>query len=104
MRRKHHVLAVLVLVAAAASVLVTAGAGVAGSKAKGPSGYVGKNKPLVGSGGGYGESYIASAPTLAHALFNAKLLPSNKAARDLSLAAYGRSARTVDYALALKCW
>jgi ribose transport system substrate-binding protein len=105
MRRKRHVVAALMFVTAAASVLlVTAGAGVAGSKTTGPSGFVGTGKPLVGSGGAYGESYIAPAPTLAHALFSAKLLPANKAARNIALAAYGRSSRTVNYALALKCW
>jgi ribose transport system substrate-binding protein len=105
MKRKRQVVAALMFMAAAASMLfVTAGAGVAGSKTTGPSGYVGTGKPLVGSGGAYGESYIAPAPTLAHTLFHANLLPANKAARNIALAAFGRSGHKVNYALALKCW
>lgn len=104
MRRKRHVVAALMFVTAASVLLVTAGAGVAGSPVKGPSGVVGTGKPLVGSGGAYGESYVAPKPTLTHALFKANLLPANKMARNIALAAYGRSSRTVNYALALKCW
>ena len=64
----------------------------------------GKRAGHVGKGGGYGEVYRATASTLKKTLFNAKLLPANKTARNIALAAYGRSTRKVNYALALKCW
>jgi ribose transport system substrate-binding protein len=104
MRSKRHALAGVMVAAAVAVALVTAGSGAAGRTANGPSGWVGKATPLVGTGGAYGESYVAPASTLTHALFSAKLLPANKSAKNISLAAYGRSSRTVNYALALKCW
>jgi ABC-type sugar transport system substrate-binding protein len=107
MRRKRQVLAVLLFAAAAAIALVTAGSGAAGGRhaaVSGPSGYVGSGSPMVGSGGGFGESFTAPAPTLAHTLFQANLLPADKSARDVALAALGRSTKTVNYALALKCW
>jgi ABC-type sugar transport system substrate-binding protein len=106
MRRKRQLVAVLTLAAATAMALVMAASGAAGGRhaaTSGPSG-VGTGGPKVGSGGGYGETYSAAKATLTHALFQANLLPSNKAARNISLAAYGRSAKTVNYALALKCW
>ncbi|HEY5661285.1 MAG TPA: substrate-binding domain-containing protein [Gaiellaceae bacterium] len=59
---------------------------------------------MVGSGGGYGETYKAKASTLKKTLFNAKLLPTNKMARNIALAALGRSDKKVNLNLALKCW
>ncbi|HUK95695.1 MAG TPA: substrate-binding domain-containing protein [Gaiellaceae bacterium] len=53
---------------------------------------------------GYGEVYKAPKSVLAHTLFNAKLLPAHRMARDIALAAFGRSTRKVNYQLALKCW
>lgn len=104
MRRKRQVFTVLMFVAALAIALVTAASGMAGGKTSGPSGWVGTGGGTTGSGGGYGETYSAPNASLTHALFNAKLLPANKTARNISLAAYGRVNKPVNYALALKCW
>lgn len=105
MTRKRQALAVLLVATAALIALVAAGGGTAGHSAvTGPSGYVGSGKPVVGSGGGFGEKYTAPAPTLAHTLFHANLLPAKGAARNIALAALGRSTKTVNYTLALKCW
>jgi len=106
MRGKRHLVAVLMLAAATAIALVTAGSGAAGgrhSAISGPSG-VGTGGAMVGKGGGYGETYSAPKGTLTHALFQANLLPANKSARNISLAAYGRVTKKVNYALALSCW
>jgi ribose transport system substrate-binding protein len=106
MRRKRQLVAVLMLAAATATALVMAASGSAGgrhSATSGPSG-VGTGGAMVGTGGGFGEKYSAAKGTLTHALFQANLLPAGKAARNISLAAYGRSAKTANYALALKCW
>jgi ribose transport system substrate-binding protein len=54
--------------------------------------------------GGFGETYKAKPSTLKKTLFDAKLLPKNKMARNIALAAYGRSDKKVNQALALKCW
>jgi ribose transport system substrate-binding protein len=54
--------------------------------------------------GGFGEVYKAKTTTLKKALFNAKLLPSNKAARNIALAGLGRADKAVNQNLALKCW
>jgi ribose transport system substrate-binding protein len=101
MRRKRPVLAGLVVMAAV-GLLVTSAATGAGTN--GPSGFVGKAAPMVGSGGGFGETFAAPASTLAHTLFSAKLLPTQKAARNVSLAAFGRATKKVNYDLAYKCW
>ena len=106
MRRKRQGVAVLMLAAAAAIALVTAASGTAGgrhSATSGPSG-VGTGGAMVGSGGGFGETFSAPKGTLTHALFQANLLPANKSAKNISLAAYGRVTKKVNYALALKCW
>ena len=106
MRRKRQFVAVLMLAAATAIALVMAASGTAGgrhSATSGPSG-VGTGGAVVGSGGGFGETYSAPKGTLTHALFQANLLPPGKTARNISLAAYGRSTKTANYALALKCW
>lgn len=54
--------------------------------------------------GGFGETYQAKPATLKKTLFDAKLLPKNKMARNVALAAYGRANKKVNQALALKCW
>jgi ABC-type sugar transport system substrate-binding protein len=92
----------LVVLAAAALALAASASG--GSKTTGPSGVVGKGGTMIGKGGGFGEKYSAPSTTLSHALFKSSLLPSNKAARNISLASLGRSTKRVNYALALKCW
>lgn len=107
MRRNRRHLAVMMVAAATAICLAAPTSGVASgtrSAASGPSGYVGKGGPMVGSGGGFGESYKAPSTTLTHALFHANLLPANKAGRNITLAALGRATKTVNYALALSCW
>src|SRR5438093_5914442 len=82
----------VVAVLAATLVLVAAGQG-------------GRAAPqVVGSGGGFGEVYKAKASTLKKTLFNAKLLPASKAARNIALAALGRADKKVNLNLALKCW
>ena len=108
MRGKRPFILALAVLATAALAAVAATQGAAGSTTagggSGPSGYVGKGGGMVGTGGGYGEVYKAPEATLAHALFDAKLLPQNKLARDIVLAAYGRATKKVNYNLALKCW
>jgi ribose transport system substrate-binding protein len=104
MRRKRHVLALPMLAAAGAIALVTAGIGAAGGTVSGPSGWVGAGGGTTSNGSGFGETYSAPNATLTHALFSDKLLPTNKMAKDVSLAAFGRSTKKVNYALALKCW
>jgi ribose transport system substrate-binding protein len=54
--------------------------------------------------GGFGEVYKAKPSTLKKTLFNAKLLPANKMARNIALAALGRAEKKVNLNLALKCW
>ena len=105
MRRKAQIVALLLFATTASIALIAATSGNAGGKATtGPSGYVGKGGAVIGKGGGFGETYQAPSTTLAHTLFKAKLLPKDKTARDISLAAFGRSTKTVNYTLALKCW
>jgi ribose transport system substrate-binding protein len=99
MRRKRPMFVALAVAAAALAVAATASGG---SKTSGPSG-VGSGK-MIGSGGGFGEVFKAPSGTLAHALFHANLLPSNKAGRNIALASFGRSTKKVNYALALSCW
>ena len=57
-----------------------------------------------GAQAGFGEVYKAKTATLKKTLFDAKLLPANKTARNIALAAYGRADRKVNQALALRCW
>ena len=64
----------------------------------------GRGPVFIGKGGGFGEVYRAKASTLAQTLFQATLLPSNPAARNIALAGLGRAERTVNHALALRCW
>ena len=101
MRGKRQLVMVL-LVAAAAGLTLASAAGSAGTS--GPSGFVGKATPAIGSGGGFGETFKAPASTLAHTLFDAKLLPANKAGRNIALGAFGRVTKKVNYDLAYKCW
>ncbi len=54
--------------------------------------------------GGFGEVYKANPATLKKTLFDARLLPKNKMARNIALAAYGRADRKVDFDLAFRCW
>jgi ribose transport system substrate-binding protein len=58
----------------------------------------------AGTAGGFGEVYKAKTSTLKKTLFNAKLLPANKMARNIALAALGRAEKKVNLNLALKCW
>ena len=58
----------------------------------------------AGTAGGFGEVYKAKTSTLKKTLFNAKLLPANKTARNIALAALGRADKKVNLNLALKCW
>jgi ABC-type sugar transport system substrate-binding protein len=83
----------LVAVLVTTLVLVTAGQGGRSAKPR-----------AVGTGGGFGEVYKARSSTLKKTLFNAKLLPANKTARNIALAALGRSEKKVNLNLALKCW
>jgi ribose transport system substrate-binding protein len=54
--------------------------------------------------GGFGEVYKAKSSTLKKTLFSAKLLPSNKMARNIALAGLGRAEKKVNLNLALRCW
>jgi ribose transport system substrate-binding protein len=60
--------------------------------------------PTVGAGGGFGEVYRARTATLAKTLFDAKLLPAPRLARNIALAGLGRADKKVNYDLALRCW
>jgi ABC-type sugar transport system substrate-binding protein len=90
----------LLVVLAATLVLVAAGHGGTGNK---PT-VAAANPTVVGAGGGFGEVYKAKAATLKKTLFNAKLLPANKMARNIALAGLGRADKKVNLNLALKCW
>jgi ribose transport system substrate-binding protein len=100
MSRRGAILVVLPLVLlVAALVVATAGLGSPGKthvKAAGPV--------YIGKGGGFGEVYRAKASTLAHTLFQARLLPEVPMARNIALAGLGRAERKVNYDLALQCW
>jgi ribose transport system substrate-binding protein len=88
-------LRVVPLLALVVAMLVVVAAGQSGRLAK---------PRVVGSGGGFGEVYKAKSSTLKKTLFNARLLPANKAARNIALAALGRADKKVNLNLALKCW
>jgi len=100
MSRRGAILVVLPLVLlVAALVVATAGLGSTGkthAKAAGPV--------LIGKGGGFGEVYRARSATLAKTLFDAKLLPAFRPARNIALAGLGRADKKVNYDLALRCW
>src|SRR5436190_2176959 len=95
--RRLRVVPLLVLLAATL-VLVAAGHGGTGNK---PTAASSKAQPAAG---GFGEVYKAQTATLKKALFNAKLLPANKTARNIALAGLGRADKPVNQNLALKCW
>ena len=97
--RRHMLVGVLMLV-----LLATALALVSTSSGSTTTKHAATVGPVVGSGGGFGEVYKAKASTLAKTLFNAKLLPANKTARNIVLAGLGRGDKKVNLALALKCW
>ena len=97
-RRMRRLLPVLVVLAATL-VLVAAGHGGTGNK---PDAVAVKAQPTAG--GAFGEVYKANPAILKKTLFNAKLLPANKTARNIALAAYGRSDNKVNQNLALSCW
>jgi ABC-type sugar transport system substrate-binding protein len=96
-RRTGSTAALLVLVAAALA-LASTGRGSTDSTR------VASASPFVGSGSGFGEVYQAKAATLKKTLFKATLLPKDKTARNIALAAFGRADKAVDQNLALKCW
>ena len=54
--------------------------------------------------GGFGEVYTAKTATLKKTLFDAKLLPANKTARNIALAGLGRADKKVNLNLAYNCW
>ncbi len=99
-RRKRPMMVLLVLaLLAVALALVSTGLGSTGKRQA-----AGAAPVLVGSGGGYGEVYVAKASTLKKTLFKATLLPADKTARNIALAGLGRADRKVNQDLALKCW
>jgi ribose transport system substrate-binding protein len=100
-RRKGTVMAVvlvLVLVAAALA-LVSTGSGSTDIRKAAIA-----SPPTVGTGGGFGEVYRARTATLAKTLFDAKLLPAFRPARNIALAGLSRADKKVNYDLALRCW
>ena len=58
----------------------------------------------AGAQGGFGEVYKAKPSTLKKTLFDAKLLPANRAARNIALAGLGRAEKKVNLNLAYRCW
>jgi ribose transport system substrate-binding protein len=95
---RRWVLGLGVTLLALALVIVAAALGGTGSSSAPAA------SPAKSGAGGYGEVYKAKTAVLAKTLFNAKLLPGSKMARNIALAAYGRASRKVDYNLALRCW
>ena len=97
-RRLRPVLLVLVLLA---GTLVLVAAGNSGTSDK-----LGTYPETLQSSeaGGFGEVYAAKRALLKKTLFNAKLLPANRMARNIALAAYGRADNRVNQNLALRCW
>lgn len=96
-RRKRAVMVLMLVLLAAALALVATSRGGTDSKR-------GASASGAKIAGGFGEVYKANPATLEKTLFNAKLLPSNKMARNIALAAYGRADKKVNQNLALKCW
>jgi ribose transport system substrate-binding protein len=58
----------------------------------------------AGAQGGFGEVYKAKPTTLKKTLFDAKLLPANRTARNIALAGLGRAEKKVNLNLAYRCW
>jgi ribose transport system substrate-binding protein len=52
----------------------------------------------------YGETYDADPAIIEQALFDASLLPTDPAQKQVALAAFARADDPVDYDLALQCW
>ena len=90
--------ALMLVLLTATLVVVAAGRGGTGHKADASA------ANARSGAGGFGEVYKANPATLKKTLFNAKLLPSNKTASNIALAAYGRADKQVDQNLALRCW
>jgi ribose transport system substrate-binding protein len=97
-RHVRRLLPVFVLLAATLVVVAT-GLGSTGAKPTAPP-----SKARANAAGGFGEVYKAKTVTLKKTLFNARLLPANKMARNIALAAYGRADKKVNQDLALRCW
>jgi ribose transport system substrate-binding protein len=97
-RHLRRLLPVFVLLAATLVVVAT-GLGSTGTKPAAPP-----TKAHGNAAGGFGEVYKAKTATLKKTLFNARLLPANKTARNIALAAYGRADKKVNLDLALRCW
>src|SRR2546426_5387966 len=97
--RRRFRAGLMLMLLAATLVLVAAGRGGTGNK---PDSAARGAQPTAG--GGFGEVYKAKTATHKKTLFSAKLLPSNKMARDIALASYGRADKKVDQNLALRCW
>jgi ribose transport system substrate-binding protein len=97
-RHLRRLLPVFVLLAATLVVVAT-GLGSTGTKPAAPP-----TKAHGSAAGGFGEVYKAKTATLKKTLFNARLLPANKTARNIALAAYGRADKKVNLDLALRCW
>ncbi len=97
-RYLRRLLPVFVLLAATLVVVAT-GLGSTGTKPAAPP-----TKAHGNAAGGFGEVYKAKTATLKKTLFNARLLPANKTARNIALAAYGRADKKVNLDLALRCW
>jgi ribose transport system substrate-binding protein len=89
----------LVILALLATTLVVVAASSGGATTPQSAGAAESTSP-----GGFGEVYKAKPATLKKTLFDAKLLPSNKMARNIALAAYGRADRPVNQNLAYQCW
>jgi ribose transport system substrate-binding protein len=99
-RKRGQIRVALMLVLLATTlVLVAVGRGGIGNK---PDAAATGAQPTAG--GAFGEVYKANTATLKKTLFDAKLLPSNRMARNIALAAYGRSEKKVNQDLALRCW
>lgn len=94
--RSTRLLLILVLLTAAL-VLVAVGRGGTGATQ-------GADAAKAQAAGGFGEVYQANPATLKKTLFDAKLLPANKTARNIALAAFGRADKKVNQNLALRCW
>jgi ribose transport system substrate-binding protein len=94
----RHVRRLLPVLALLATTLVIVAAGQSGTHKQHPGIVQGS------SAGGFGETYSAKTSTLKKTLFNARLLPSNKMARNIALAAFGRADKKVNQDLALRCW
>src|SRR5262245_3136769 len=95
-RWKFGVPALLVLGAALALGIVSAGSGSSGATQATPG--------VISTGKGFGEVYAAKTSTLKHTLFKATLIPKDKLSRNIALAGLGRADRKVNQALALRCW